>query len=33
MTMDIYAKCLREVPERFHQVDGFITGQFAKHTR
>jgi integrase len=29
MTMDIYAKYLREVPERFHQVDDFITGQFS----
>jgi hypothetical protein len=33
MTMDIYAKCLREVPERFHQVDDLITEQFTKHTR
>jgi integrase len=32
MTMDIYAKCLREVPERFHHVDGFITKQFTDHS-
>ncbi len=33
MTMDMYAKCMREVAERFHQVDALITGQCTDHVR
>jgi hypothetical protein len=33
MTLDFYAKRLREVSKGFHQIDSFIASQFTKHTR